>query len=88
MTDILYFLLYFLFSSSIVVYVWPFQIPGQRALALHLISSVLDKALHNINQNQVGSTLGNANKLDRSIDWEAVWAFALGPEPELVLSLR
>ncbi|KAF3965968.1 hypothetical protein CMV_009890 [Castanea mollissima] len=63
-------------------------IPGQRALALHLIFSVLDKALHNINQKPVGSTLGDANKLDRSTDWEAIWAFALGPEPELVLSLR
>nr|XP_023888217.1 transcriptional elongation regulator MINIYO [Quercus suber] len=63
-------------------------IPGQRALALHLIYSVLDKALHNINQKPVGSTLGDANKLDRSTDWEAIWAFALGPEPELVLSLR
>ena len=77
-----------LFSSSILVYVWPFQIPGQRALALHLIFSVLDKALHNINQKPVGSTLGDVNKLDRSTDWEAIWAFALGPEPELVLSLR
>ncbi|KAB1207630.1 hypothetical protein CJ030_MR7G014915 [Morella rubra] len=63
-------------------------VPGQRALAFHLISSVLDKALHGIIQNQVGSTLRNASKLDKNIDWEAVWAFALGPEPELVLSLR
>jgi len=28
------------------------------------------------------------SKVDKSVDWEAVWAFALGPEPELVLSLR
>ncbi|KAK9286641.1 hypothetical protein L1049_015041 [Liquidambar formosana] len=63
-------------------------VPGQRALALYLLSSVLDKALHNILQNQVGRTMNNADTVDSFIDWEAVWAFALGPEPELVLSLR
>ena len=30
----------------------------------------------------------DANKVEKSIDWEAVWAYALGPEPELILSLR
>ncbi|XP_007041718.2 PREDICTED: transcriptional elongation regulator MINIYO [Theobroma cacao] len=63
-------------------------IPGQRALALHLLASVLYKALHNIYLNPVGSTLANNNKVDNAVDWEAVWAFALGPEPELILSLR
>ncbi|OMO91937.1 hypothetical protein COLO4_18006 [Corchorus olitorius] len=63
-------------------------IPGQRALALHLVASVLDKALCNIYLNPVVSTLANSNKVDSTVDWEAVWAFALGPEPELVLSLR
>ncbi|XP_057966389.1 transcriptional elongation regulator MINIYO [Malania oleifera] len=63
-------------------------VPGQRVLALHLLAAVLDNALCNIHQNQIGRTPGNANKVGRSIDWEAVWAFALGPEPELVLSLR
>ncbi|XP_022762992.1 transcriptional elongation regulator MINIYO isoform X2 [Durio zibethinus] len=63
-------------------------IPGQRALALHLLASVLDKALHNIYLNPVGSTLASNNKVDSTVDWEAVWAFALGPEPELILSLR
>ncbi|OMO80002.1 hypothetical protein CCACVL1_13220 [Corchorus capsularis] len=63
-------------------------IPGQRALALHLLASVLDKALCNIYLNPVVSTLANSNKVDSTVDWEAVWAFALGPEPELVLSLR
>lgn len=77
----------FPFSLSIV-YVWLFQVPGQRALALHLIASLLEKALHGINQTEVGIPLGNANKLNRYTDWEAVWAFALGPEPELILSLR
>ncbi|KAG8644111.1 hypothetical protein MANES_11G100750v8 [Manihot esculenta] len=63
-------------------------IPGQRGLALHLLSSVLDKAIHNIQHNQVGCTVKNANLVDKLIDWEAIWAYALGPEPELVLSLR
>ncbi|XWS62608.1 hypothetical protein CRYUN_Cryun06bG0025700 [Craigia yunnanensis] len=63
-------------------------IPGQRALALHLLASVLDKVLHNIYLNPVDSTLANNNKADSAVDWEAVWAFALGPEPVLILSLR
>ncbi|KAJ6692936.1 TRANSCRIPTIONAL ELONGATION REGULATOR MINIYO [Salix purpurea] len=63
-------------------------IPGQRALALHLLASVLDNAIHGIQQNKVGSSVSNANHVDKSDDWEAIWAFALGPEPELVLALR
>ncbi|RDX81890.1 Transcriptional elongation regulator MINIYO, partial [Mucuna pruriens] len=62
-------------------------IPGQRALALHLLSSVLDKALHYICKDRTGHMTKSENKVDKSVDWEAVWAFALGPEPELVLSL-
>ncbi|KAK9052081.1 hypothetical protein SSX86_028709 [Deinandra increscens subsp. villosa] len=62
-------------------------VPGQRSLALHLLASVLYKAQDNIIKNQARSTLkvGNQNKI---VDWEALWAFALGPEPELALSLR
>ncbi|KAL4319862.1 hypothetical protein GQ457_18G018630 [Hibiscus cannabinus] len=63
-------------------------IPGQRALALHLLASVLDKALHYISLSPVGSTLTENKIVDGAVDWEAVWAFALGPEPELILSLR
>ncbi|KAL5856177.1 hypothetical protein ACOSQ4_005979 [Xanthoceras sorbifolium] len=63
-------------------------VPGQRAFALHLLASVLDKALHNIYKNQDVSALRHDNKVDGSVDWEAVWAYALGPEPELILSLR
>ncbi|XVF00822.1 hypothetical protein REPUB_Repub04eG0035100 [Reevesia pubescens] len=63
------------------------EISGQRAFALHLLASVLDKALHNIYLNPVASTLANNNKVDGAIDWEAVWAFALGPEPKLILSV-
>ena len=65
-----------------------FQVPGQRSLALHLLSSVLDKALHYICEDRTGCMSKSENKVDKSVDWEAVWAFALGPEPELVLSLR
>ncbi|KAL2349125.1 hypothetical protein Fmac_003125 [Flemingia macrophylla] len=63
-------------------------IPGQRTLALHLLSSVLDKALHCICADRTGHVAKDENKVEKSVDWEAVWAFALGPEPELVLSLR
>lgn len=59
-------------------------VPGQRALALHLLASVLDKAINNIYQKQAGYTSENPH----DVDWEGVWAFALGPEPELVLALR
>ncbi|XP_059653903.1 transcriptional elongation regulator MINIYO [Cornus florida] len=62
-------------------------VPGQRALALHLLASVLDRALYNICHNQVGCNVKDADT-DRLIDWGAIWAFALGPEPELSLSLR
>ncbi|CAI9782026.1 unnamed protein product [Fraxinus pennsylvanica] len=62
-------------------------VPGQRALALHLIASLLDKANCSIYQRQVGCNMKFA-EADGSIDWEAIWAFALGPEPELALSLR
>lgn len=55
---------------------------------MHLLSSVLDKALHYICKDRTGYMTKNENKVDKSVDWEAVWAFALGPEPELVLSLR
>ncbi|KAK1588222.1 hypothetical protein Q3G72_021100 [Acer saccharum] len=62
--------------------------PAHRSFALHLLASVLDKALHNIFKNQVGCALRHDNKVDGSVDWEAVWAYALGPEPELILTLR
>lgn len=62
-------------------------VPGQRALALHLIASVLDKVSHNICQNEVECSLKYA-KTDISIDREAVWAFVQGPDAELALSLR
>ncbi|XP_021774893.1 transcriptional elongation regulator MINIYO-like [Chenopodium quinoa] len=62
-------------------------VPGQRALALHLLESVLSKALLNIceSRNDCLTNVGNGKSL---VDWAAIWAYALGPEPELVLSLR
>lgn len=70
-----------------LIFFFAMQVPGQRALALHLIASILNKALCGICQNQLGSTL-NYTETNDSIDWEAIWAFALGPEPELALALR
>ncbi|XP_023635208.1 transcriptional elongation regulator MINIYO [Capsella rubella] len=60
-------------------------IPGQRCLALHLLASVLDKALNKLCGSRIGYT---REEKDKSTDWEAIWAYALGPEPELVLALR
>ncbi|CAA7020702.1 unnamed protein product [Microthlaspi erraticum] len=60
-------------------------IPGQRCLALHLLASVLDKASCKLCQRRIGYTREGK---DKSTDWEAIWAYALGPEPELVLALR
>lgn len=64
------------------------QVPGQRALALHLLATVLDKAMHIICRDQVDLVTRYSIVDEDSVDWEAVWAFALGPEPELVLTLR
>ncbi|GAB2225198.1 hypothetical protein Drorol1_Dr00005989 [Drosera rotundifolia] len=62
--------------------------PAQRAFALHLLSSVLNNALIEISKTQVGSSMMATNTTKDFVDWEAIWAFALGPEPEFVLSLR
>ncbi|XP_077211016.1 RPAP1-like, carboxy-terminal protein [Tasmannia lanceolata] len=64
------------------------MIPGQRALALQLLASVLHKSLCNLQQSKFAGNMGNVNHGDKFVDWQAVWAFALGPEAELVLSLR
>ncbi|XP_073294096.1 transcriptional elongation regulator MINIYO-like isoform X2 [Primulina huaijiensis] len=62
-------------------------VSGQRTLALHLIAAVLDRAICCLCQNKFSFTSDSAgtHALD---DWEAIWAFALGPGPELALSLR
>ncbi|KAJ3692004.1 hypothetical protein LUZ60_012354 [Juncus effusus] len=56
------------------------RIPGQRVLALQLLSSILNRALCNLEKNEGFSV--------KCVDWQAIWAFALGPEPQLPLSLR
>ncbi|KAF3792975.1 Transcriptional elongation regulator MINIYO [Nymphaea thermarum] len=65
------------------------MIPGQRALALQLLVVVLEQALCNLQpQNVTGCELGVAQHGDDSVDWQALWAYAIGPEPELILTLR
>ncbi|CAA0807709.1 Unknown protein [Striga hermonthica] len=61
-------------------------VPGQRTLALHLIAAVLDRTIREICNKQVDSSFKSADA--ERADWEAIWAFALGPEPELALALR
>ncbi|XP_060168684.1 transcriptional elongation regulator MINIYO [Lycium barbarum] len=63
------------------------MVPGQRTFAFHLIASVLDRAIHNIYQSQLGCILRSQDRHGFN-DWEAIWAFTLGPEPELALLLR
>ncbi|KAK2429432.1 transcriptional elongation regulator MINIYO [Trifolium repens] len=63
-------------------------VPGQRSLALHLLSSVLDKALSYICKDRTGNMTKKGNEVEKPVDWEAVWTYALGPQPELALSLR
>lgn len=58
------------------------MVPGQRAVALQLIGAVLDNALANFQLND------DMHGVNKSVDWQAVWSYALGPEPELVLTLR
>ncbi|KAL2635171.1 hypothetical protein R1flu_006650 [Riccia fluitans] len=61
-------------------------VPGQRAVALRLIAAVLDKALQGLQIQQ--SKPASFEDLEEVVDWQAVWAYALGPEAELVLTLR
>lgn len=63
-------------------------VPGQRVLGLQLLASVLNRAVHNLHEMDLADNLEGANGADKLDDWQAVWAYALGPQPELVLSLR
>jgi hypothetical protein len=63
--------------------------PGHRVFALRLIAAVLNKAIMgiqtpNLNPSSRTPTVGEP----KEVDWQAVWAYALGPEPQLVLTLR
>ncbi|RZC71561.1 hypothetical protein C5167_034741 [Papaver somniferum] len=64
------------------------MVAGQRSLGLQLLASVFEKALFNLQQSEVGCDMKKPCTNDKSVDWQAVWAFALGPEPDLALSLR
>ncbi|VAI89624.1 unnamed protein product [Triticum turgidum subsp. durum] len=64
------------------------MVPGQRVLGLQLLASVLNRALHNLHKMDLADNVEGANYAEKAYDWQAVWAYALGPEPELVLSLR
>lgn len=63
------------------------MVPAQRALALKVLDSILNKALFNLLNDKVWL---NAKRdfVSNHVDWPAIWAYALGPEPQLVLSLR
>ncbi|KAL5703051.1 hypothetical protein ACHQM5_028192 [Ranunculus cassubicifolius] len=63
-------------------------VPGQRALALKLISLLLDKASCEIQQAHIGLDTKDTASTDNLVDWKAVWAYTLGPDPELALALR
>ncbi|XP_074275731.1 transcriptional elongation regulator MINIYO [Silene latifolia] len=62
-------------------------IPGQRTLAWHLLETILSKALQAICRSELDCMTKVSDEM-HIIDWEALWAYALGPEPELALSLR
>ncbi|XP_047945467.1 transcriptional elongation regulator MINIYO isoform X1 [Salvia hispanica] len=62
-------------------------VPGQRTLALSVIAAILNRAISKIIQNQVDSVSNIADSVEPA-DWVAIWAYALGPEPELALLLR
>jgi len=57
-------------------------------LALHLLASILNKALQSLHKMDLLDNVKEVDFNETFHDWQAVWAYALGPEPELVLSLR
>lgn len=64
------------------------MVPGQRVLALQLLASILNRSLQNLQKMDLIGNVKEMNSNDKFDDWQAVWAYAIGPEPELVLSLR
>jgi RNA polymerase II-associated protein 1 len=57
-------------------------------LALQLLASILNRALQSLHKTDLMDNVKGMNSKDNIDDWQAVWSYALGPEPELVLSLR
>ncbi|KAI5081643.1 hypothetical protein GOP47_0001386, partial [Adiantum capillus-veneris] len=65
------------------------MVPAQRSAALRLISNILNKATMSLQQSGAsGESFGMTSSSYAIVDWQAVWAYALGPEPDLVLTLR
>ena len=57
-------------------------------LALQLLASILNRALQNLHKTDLMDNVKEMNSNEKFDDWQAIWSYALGPEPELVLSLR
>jgi RNA polymerase II-associated protein 1 len=57
-------------------------------LALQLLASILNRALQSLHKMDLTDNGKEMNSDAKFYDWQAVWAYTLGPEPELVLSLR
>ncbi|XP_078432116.1 RPAP1-like, carboxy-terminal protein isoform X2 [Wolffia australiana] len=63
-------------------------VPSQRCFALQLLNGVLNKCLNKLQRKDDDANVMNANSTDRAEDWQAVWAYVLGPELEIALLLR
>ena len=57
-------------------------------LALQLLASILNRALQSLHKMDLLDNVKEVDFNETFHDWQAVWPYALGPEPELVLSLR
>lgn len=64
------------------------MVPAQRSAALRLLGNILNKAMVSLQSSIGDESICLDQTLTESVDWQAVWAYALGPEPELVLTLR
>lgn len=64
------------------------MVPAQRSAALRLLGNILDKALLSLQSACNRESCASYPTSTQSVDWQAVWAYALGPDPELVLTLR
>lgn len=61
------------------------QVPAQRSAGLRIISHILENTSFAF---QPAAVERGIEVSATSVDWQAIWAYALGPEPELVLTLR
>lgn len=63
-------------------------VAGHRTFALRLIASVLENAVVGLQEQKTRLLLDQRRRTLDDVDWQAVWAYALGPEPGLTLTLR